>query len=72
MTPDQEHQTGCALGVLEKVGVGSQSWKELRGSLREDFRERSEMRDRGVVVEEKTGVRRKNVVRKREKGEEGL
>jgi len=36
LTPDQEHQTGS------KAGVGSQSWKVERGSLRADFRDRRE------------------------------
>ena len=84
LTPDHEHQTGLepALVDVDKAGVEShcQSSKVLRGSLREDFRERRVESCRGtapaVVEEEKTSniLRKKkteNVVRKRGKEEEG-
>lgn len=49
--PDHEHQTGSWKLGLEKVGLGSQSWRLERGSLREDLRERRERSWRGRVEE---------------------
>lgn len=62
LTPDHEHQT------LVEEGDWVQSLKVLRGSLKEDFRERSEMSWRGrlpVVVAAVVAERRWVSVRKK-------
>lgn len=70
--PLHEHHIGCWGLELEKVEEGSQSWRLLRGSWRDDLIERREMSWRGRVVAERTGSgcvwQRKKNVRKRRKG----
>lgn len=67
----QEHHIGC--WGLEGEGEGSQSWRLLRGSRRDDFMERRAMswRDKGVVAERTRSrcvwQRKENVMRKRRK-----
>lgn len=63
MTPDHAHQTGTSKLGLENVGVGSQSLKVERGSLREDFKERREIRGRGGAEAEAEKTRRDEVSR---------
>lgn len=70
--PLQEHHVGCWSLELEEVREGSQSWRLLRGSKREDFIERRVVSWRGKVVAERTSSSRvwqkKKNVRKKSKG----